>query len=435
MYVKHTGSNTSPYETWAKAATTLKTAADASAASDIIYIADDHAETPAVDTVYTFAANVRVLVVDDAAEPPTTLATGASIDASATAGVDLSFRGTGLYIYGLSVKNGGSTTQASLNLCNAALNLATFEKCTFALGNTHASSPIVFGVTGAKIFVETIECIFNWIHGNGGLNCSGPWRSYGDDFYGAGSTAVPTVLWKIISEAFDFICEGGDLSDITSTLLDSSVTAPMQVRFNRCKFNSGVTIWSPTSDGQGEVWIQDSTSGDEHWHFKHLTYRGTTVAATAIYPTGGAKYDGTNPVSFTVAGTANATPALPYYTPWFERYHAGTSAITPYLEAVRDGSATKYTLAEVWPEWIAKTTAGSTRGTFYSRRSRIGTPGANDSSSLGAGDWTGESGTAAFMKLQHSATFTPAELGHISVRIGVSGNYSLVLDPYIRGLS
>jgi hypothetical protein len=204
--------------------------------------------------------------------------------------------------------------------------------------------------------------------------------------------------------------------------------------FYGCKMHASVTPFSPSTVGAGNVYLFNCNSGDNHFSFAHYNYEGNTVAQTSIYPSSGAEYDGTNPVAWTVTGT-NATPAVPYFTPWISTYHSGTSAITPYLEAVRDGSSTRYNDDEVWSEWMANVTASSVRGTLYSERTILGTPAALEQSNLSSSDWTGESGTAAFMKLRPDSSFTPAEIGYIRARVGVSGAYTIIVDPFMRSLS
>jgi len=53
-YVASTGSNTSPYDTWAKACTTLKTVTDLMGAGDVTY-AKNEAHAITIDTSYTLA--------------------------------------------------------------------------------------------------------------------------------------------------------------------------------------------------------------------------------------------------------------------------------------------------------------------------------------------------------------------------------------------
>ena len=64
MYVSSAGSNTSPYDTWAKAATTLLVATAAQASDNDIYVLSTHTETPNVNITYVIADNVHIYSVN-----------------------------------------------------------------------------------------------------------------------------------------------------------------------------------------------------------------------------------------------------------------------------------------------------------------------------------------------------------------------------------
>jgi hypothetical protein len=134
-----------------------------------------------------------------------------------------------------------------------------------------------------------------------------------------------------------------------------------------------------------------------------------------------------------VASSANANFYSPYVTPWIPVYHDGTSAITPALEILRDGSATAYQDDEVWAEFSYQGTASSTRSTIVSdRMALLGTAANQGTGALAAGDWTGEGGTAWFGKLE-PASITPAEIGHLSARVCVGEpSITVYVDPQVR---
>ncbi|MDF1551918.1 MAG: hypothetical protein P1P84_02595 [Deferrisomatales bacterium] len=71
LYVAHTGSNTSPYDTWAKAATTLQTALTAATTADLILVSHTHAESDAASVGLDFGGKaLSVICVDDADDTP-----------------------------------------------------------------------------------------------------------------------------------------------------------------------------------------------------------------------------------------------------------------------------------------------------------------------------------------------------------------------------
>jgi len=182
------------------------------------------------------------------------------------------------------------------------------------------------------------------------------------------------------------------------------------------------------------VWVYNSGTGDNHYLFGYHNALGSITAITGKYASGGAKYDGTNGVSWQIDTTASASYLTPFFTPWIDLYHSGTSAITPKLEILRDGSATAYDNDEVWAEFSYQGTSGSTKATIVDDRMALaGTPAAQTTGDLGAGGWTGEGGTAWFGKLHTASTITPAEIGMLRARVCVGVASSTVyVDPYIR---
>src|SRR3990167_9027284 len=84
LYVRSTdGSDADTGATWALAKASLAGAFAAASAGDTIYVSQVHAETQAsamtLTSPGTAASPVRVLCVNDAAEPPTALATTATV--------------------------------------------------------------------------------------------------------------------------------------------------------------------------------------------------------------------------------------------------------------------------------------------------------------------------------------------------------------------
>jgi hypothetical protein len=196
---------------------------------------------------------------------------------------------------------------------------------------------------------------------------------------------------------------------------------------------------TPTHRGGVEVYVHDSAAGDDHYVFAHYNAVGETTISTSIYANDGAEYNSSGSKhSWKITTTALASYTFPYISPPISVYNEGTSAVTPRLECVRSGSATAYDNDELWTHWGFKGASGSTKATINTsdEMSLGGTPAAQATSSLGASDWTGESGTSWFGKLEPSASITPAEIGDVFVRVFFGAPSSTVyIDPQIRGLS
>ena len=182
-----------------------------------------------------------------------------------------------------------------------------------------------------------------------------------------------------------------------------------------------------------EVWIidcSDAAGTPNEKLFGYYNALGSVVSDTSIYTTAGAAAQ-----SWKIVTTANATKGVPFETPWIQLHNTGTSAITPYLELVRSGSATAYKDNEVWAEVMCKTTSGYTIATYYADKASLGSAGADQATGgLAAGDWTGENATSWFGKIDSGAAITPAEVGSISMRVcvGIASKSDIYIDPQIR---
>lgn len=439
LYVKASGSNTSPYDTWAKAATTLLTATAAAAANDTIYMDNAMNDVITVDTTYTLAAGVTLISTSDTTNaPPQTYATGAKVS-STTAGVDITLAATtGRYaVYGMTfaAATGTSTANITLNVTGDGSS-ARFYDCTFQLAGTGGSSRISWMNNSLqRTHLEFYGCTFLFGSTSQSVNVSQPAKLYNCTFAPTGS--VPTTLFTNLLYVSYTYLEGCDLSTCSGTLFAAAGDKAWATLVN-CSLHTSATIInaSNTDETYLEANLYNCNAGDNHYAFAHYNGLGSTTISTSIYANDGAQYDGSNRLSWVVAGTSNATYSYPYISPWIDVYHSGTSAITPYLECVRSGSSTAYNDDEVWSEWSYQGTAGSSKASFVNdKRALLGSAAAQTSSSKTGSDWTGENATSWFGKLSPTSTITPAEIGYIRARVCVAGNHTVYVDPQIRGLT
>lgn len=192
---------------------------------------------------------------------------------------------------------------------------------------------------------------------------------------------------------------------------------------------------TPANRGSAEVFMFNCHSGDSHYAFGHYDGLGSTIIETGIYANDGASPDGgTTRTSWKIVTNSGASFYTPYRSPWFDKYHSGTSAITPYFEILRDGSATAFNDDEVWGEFSIQATTGSVLPVFKDdRMTPLGTPAAQTNSSKTASDWTGENATAWFGKIAAPSATTPAEVGYLRARCVVGkASTTVYLDPTIR---
>ena len=441
ILVATTGSNTAPYDTWAKAANKYSTALAAAVGGDTVWVASSTAET--LDTTYTSAGTAANPVfvyatADTTNVPPQSVTTGVMIDASATALADIVHTGS-CSVYGLHFKAGTGTSNGIISLANTDDSVVELASCTVELAGTGGASEIRLGFGGSSnIKLTTRNCTFLFgatTHGIGSRQMK--WESYGDSFAPTGAvpanlietTSVSGGLWRF---------EGANLSTISGNFFGTSTAQALRIELYGPKLHATfVPMVAQTNEAHVEIFIFDGDSGDVHYKLYHENAKGKTEISTAIYATAGATFDGSTHYSFKITTTADANFGLPYCSPWIEAYNEDiTTSITPRLEALRDGSATKYNDDQVWGEWSYKGFTGFSRVTHVNdRRGLAASAAAQATSTLGAGDWTGEGGTAAFMKFEPAA-FTPAEIGAVRARVVVAVPSSTVyVDPQIYGLA
>jgi hypothetical protein len=424
---------------WTNAFTTMAAAlAAATADGDIIYAASDSVEQLAADTTYTFLNNVRVISVDaTSGTPPTTLQTqeagGGYIGHLASARSIIVGGAFKLYFYGIEFAVTGSDLFRSANTDGQHTEL---EECHVRLGGSGATFDL--GTTGTESNRYTRMRGGKATFGNANNQI----RHFGAaDFEGitlAGTAPTTLIASATGGRSGNLLkMEGCDLSLVTGTLVAVNTVEPSEVRFINCKLGSGVTPLNSTGNNNlafTRVWIFDCSSGDEHYHLQYHDAFGSLTVDTGIYANDGAQYDGTNRCSWKIVTSGLCSYYTPFVSPWFDVYSAAVSAKTPSIEILRDGSTTAYQDDEVWGEWAAKVTAGSTRSTMLNcRKPLLDASPNNITAGVGTSAWTGEAGSAWSGKLEPSSTITPAEIGHIRGRVCVGEpSITVYVDPQTR---
>jgi hypothetical protein len=431
-YVNPSGSNTAPYDTWAKGATSFQTVAALTGVNDITYVSNALNQT--FGATQTIILNGACYSTSDTTNmPPTSIAAGATLSGGAGS-FSLNFYGSH-YIYGMTF-NGGTTATGRVTL-NQSPGNCSYENCTVNILTTNGGYQCAVGLlsTIAAVLTKTIGCTFTMGNSSGqGIGIANSWEDIGSTF--GITTTAPTNYFNMTAGGFGTATfYGSDLSAITTTLVGSSGTAQL-VTFNQCKFGAGV---APAASGAyTPVIVNDCNAGNVHYTFGHYAANGSTTVSAAIYQnnTDGANYDvAGDKYSWKITGLAAATFINPYVSPWITRYNEATSAVTPRIEILRDGSATAYNNDQVWAEYANKVTASSTRATIVNnKRGLVAAAAAIPNSSLTSSNWTGQGGTAWFGKLEPASTVTPAVIGDMMARISVVGAITVYVNPAILGV-
>lgn len=437
-YVYHGGNNTTGAD-WTNAYTRLASAiASATTAGDIILIASDHTgdNTLEADTIYTAAStDLSIISVNRTTDIPELMF---SFIGHATLNRGITFNAAALgrlYLYGLAIKVSGSTNDnigfqltndGHIEVENCELNIAnTGPGCRVVLGNSGSSTSqgYIRLVNTSISFASTSQCI----------------QSYAlVEMYGCytAGVALPKIFQNAVAglSGGNTYCEGCDFSSAASgayIIDNSSQPGPINLTMVNCKLPTSFVMMNAgvnNNKATGEVTLYNCASGDTHYFLGHKDELGSTVAATNIYPND----SNTGDITWFINSTAYATFGTPYYTPWFDIYHDGTTSITPEIEILREGSTTAYKDNEVWADFSFQATASSTRSTIKTTRAVPLATGTNIPTGIGVANWTGDTG--AWSGVIISPATTPAEVGHLRARVcvGKASVTDLYIDPTIR---
>lgn len=424
---------------WTDAYTAFASAVTAANASgDIIKVHKTHNEVLTANTTYTFQNHVAVICVDKDASDALATMDGTNYSIGTNGNYSLSVTGAyNTYFYGVAFKANGSSVSQAITINSNDNSHMAFDTCKIWNVISGTAPSIAFGSDGtANMYVCLVNCDVRFGAAGSGINVFLRLDIYGGQINSAGS--APTTLFKSAGRGANVYIEGMDLSLVTGTLVASMGSTQCEFNFTSCKLGTGVTIQAaqtPANRGSAETFLYNCHSGDTHYAFGHYDGLGSTIIETGIYANDGASPDGgTTRTSWKIVTTSAASFYTPYRSPWFDKYHSGTSAITPYFEILRDGSATAFNDDEVWGEFSIQATTGSVLPVFKDdRMTPLGTPAAQTNSSKTASDWTGENATAWFGKIAAPSATTPAEVGYLRARCVVGkASTTVYLDPTIR---
>jgi hypothetical protein len=441
-FVSGTGSNTSPYDTWAKAATTLATAITGSSADDVFVI---DAASPGADvtgtTTWTFLGNASVIASTNSGTStitPTTMGTTTWLGSVSSFGLTV----TGaykIYFYGITFRTGGSTS-ASITLNSADGGHFVFDSCYIWMGTTNSTSRLTFGAASATFnnYTNLYNTTIRFGNVSQGILASGDVEIFGGDISSAGSAT--TTLFLAQGQSHNVSLTGTNLSHITGTLVGSNASSGTTYKFSQCRFGSSVTVLAtqtPANKSSAKAFVFDCSDGDTHGLFGYYDAFGSIVSDTGTYLTAGAAGQ-----SWQITTTANCSFGTPFVTPWINLYNSGASATTYKLELLRNnGTASAYGDASVWGEFSVKDNSGFTNSDIFTDRQALadwaaGTAGSTSGrTGVGTGSWTiGSSNSPASFIVDSGTTITQAEAGHIRARVAVGATSvsNLFLDPQIR---
>lgn len=416
-YVYHGGSNTSPYDTWAKAATTLATAITGSAAGDDFWVASDHSETQASVLTLSFNSSItspqRCISVNRAGSTPPVAAdilAGATITTTGASGIDIAGCA---YIYGVTFNCATGATGASLAISGTPLKL---ESCALNLVGTGSGNQIQL-CSSTQSLTELIDTTMSFGATGQSISSAGSFRWANKP----GSTAitgaiVPTTLITNINNLVSFELVGLDLSAAGSGKTLSAGTR-VGVNLINCKLGASVTVaGTPSVRGSRGINVIGCSSTTNVSRNERYRYEGTLTTETTIKRTAGAS-DGTTAYSWKVVTTANAKRTFPFETFEGAVWNSTTgSAKTLTIHTVTDNVT--LTDAEIWVEVEYLGSSATPVSTLITdANATVLTTAAWRATTTEA--WT-TTGLATPVKQKLEVTFTPQMAGPIRWRVKVA---------------
>lgn len=350
-YVRSGAAGTADGLSWTNAMVTLAAAATASSAGDTIYVSEDHAETAGAAKTITFPGTIAspniVICGDHAAEPPTAVATTATVTTTSTFNITLN---GSFYCYGITFSGATGAANNGVTVC-ANAGRQVFDHCGLANGATSGSGAFIsFGLAGSPAEAVLFDTNIKLGHAGASL-----WPACDIKIRGGGlasGTANPTALFTVntaTARGCDVSMEGFDFSNATSTmcLVAGGASAGSNMKF-RFVDNKMPTSWThanlfssvPTT-ASIEAEFVNGNAGAVNYSYKKQNYFGTVVEEATNILTGGAS-DGTTPFSLKMVSTANCKwprnelrgPKLAY------RNETTGSAKTLTVEFAQNSSAT-----------------------------------------------------------------------------------------------
>ena len=435
IYLRSTdGLDTDNGSTWALAKATLGGAFAAMVAGDTVWVSQVHAESQASAMTLTSPGTpgnpCKVLCVNDAVEPPTTLATTAVIK---TTGVNTITIGGSAYFYGIKFLCGeGSTSAASLFYIGTNISTGqVYESCILELGGTAGASYFRMGQDiNRDSLIQLINTILKF-------NSSAEFLLMRNNIVWIGgsldgSVAVPGYLFMAGTPAGQLIVQGVDLSALNTYLVYTGGQSPFDFYIRNCKLHPSVaakTAAAITSPGAEKIFIDISDSGDTNYKIDHRKYQGSIVTETVIKRTAGAS-DGTTAYCWKMVSLATPQFFWPLESPPIAIWNETVGSAKSLTVEILHDSLTALKDDEIWVEVEYLGTTGFPKSLLASdRKADIMAAGADQAASTEA--WT-TTGLTNPNKQKLVATFTPQEKGPFAVHVMLAkASYTVYVCPKV----
>lgn len=434
IYVRSTdGDNADDGSTWALAKATIEGAFSAASAGDTIFVSQAHSQDAAASinmaSPGTYSAPVKVLCVNDSAEPPTASTTGALLAAVSNAWT-LSHTGVS-YFRGIKFRNYGATPIGGNNVGTY------WEDCTYEHMHGSYQFQVATSSTAPRVCFKNVHLKFGGTTTNFSIYAHGAYFEWDGGGLTSDSSAI-TLLCQTATSAGrnNYInLSGLDLQYGASTMDIFSAAGGLFIVRN-CRLPASWTgkLMRTNTISPWRAEMHNCDSGNTNYKIKIEDIRGDITQDTGIYLDGGVT-DGTTSLSYRHASNANCSRALPLRGPDLIAWNDTTgSSKTATIQIVHDG-ATALTNNEVWVELFYM---GSTTHPNATLGDDAGDPvGAGSTQATSSSTWTGDTGTgpngsSTWNQLKLEVSFTPQQKGPVIARVMLGkASTTVFVDPNV----
>jgi hypothetical protein len=437
IYLRSTGGDDADNgSTWALAKATLAAALTAAGDGGLVYVSQAHAETTAAAVSMTSPGTaptpVRVLCVNDEAEPPTALATTATV-AMTGAGNNMTFDGFA-YVYGITFNAGGTTTINSYLFTQTNIGWK-FEACALRLLGSGATGKVTIGGTVSNdTYVHFLNTTVQFGSTAQRITLYGGkfiWEDTASAITGAtipGSLFLPIAARQCIATL-----SGVDLSALsTNNLVDSTIECATEILLTNCKLPSNASFISGTIPGQGGVKVRvqscDIASTGNVYRFAEYSYQGSIISATNC------KLNADYSMKM-VSLAAGPLYGMSLISPPIAQWNATTgSALKATVEIISTATLKD---DEIWLEIQYLATANCPHASFANDRhehhivSLVSGAGSGSNQDASTAAWTEDLASEIKQKLIVT-TFTPEMAGYVIGKVYLAkANQTVYVDPYM----
>lgn len=425
-YIDDAGSATAPYDTWAKAATSINQldTAVVFGSGDIVYFGHDMQCQATNSANLTITDNggaipVRFISATTGSSPPAyQIATGNQIDTTEGA-YSITFSNN-FALYGMRVVSGANITFTT--------DVNYSEDTTFALGangqlilsgeSRNKNMTVDLTADGTTNRANAVFSVSDNLHQSiNGLSFVNAAYRTGTVF--SGNTGGPVV-------------SGADFSGFTNATACELVGLGTNQRI--CLINSKTAAtWTPFSGAaRCDNTLVNCGSADQPVALYHKTLLGEIVASSAIYRSSGAEIESTA-TAWLITTIAQTSVDSPYKTPWIYGTISATGSKTFDLYVTNDTADLNDD--EIWLEVEYKADASSGKWTLITDKptNRTTTPVAQTDDVTSTWNGTGPSFT---YKQKLSVTATVNTTGQFRARVcvgkaSVASSSYLYVDPLV----